>query len=217
MDGGKGLNTLVEAGDASMTLVTGTPKTNGSLTSTLGTDILVRNTIQAARRTGGPSNNTLGASAFKGPVYLFGLGGDDILVGGPKTDVPVGGDGNDSPYGNGGSDVPIGGLGADSLDGGKGGDLLVGGNTSLDADVISLAILTEWTKPGTAYKAHIGHLTGATPSGKNGAVVLNNTTVFDDAQPDTVTGGKGAGDWLFSSPGDVLNDVEKGETVTAIP
>jgi hypothetical protein len=216
IDGGKGTNTLVETGDTNMTLVSGSTKANGSLTSGLVTDVLIKNSIQAAGLTGGPSDNVLDASAFNGPVYLFGLGGNDTLLGGPKNDVLVGGDGNDSLSGGGGSDVLIGGLGSDVLDGGKGNDLLIGGNTLFDADVTSLAaIQSEWTRPAS-YKVRISHLLGTAPGGKNGAVLVNNTTVFDDAMPDSLTGGKG-GDWFFQSTGDVINDQQKGEMITTIP
>jgi Ca2+-binding RTX toxin-like protein len=216
INGGKGYNTLVESGDEDMTLVSGTTRTNGSLTGTLGSDVLYRATIQAARLTGGPSNNSLNASAFKGPVMLFGLGGDDTLAGGAGNDVLVGGDGNDVLSGGAGADVLIGGLGADSLAGGTGSDLLIAGNTSFDADVTSLALIQlEWLKGGS-YKTKINQLTGATLGGKNGAVLLNNTTVFDDGLPNSLTGGKGTGDWFIVSATDVINDLEKGETVTTI-
>ncbi|HEX3151629.1 MAG TPA: hypothetical protein VHR66_26380 [Gemmataceae bacterium] len=217
IDGGKGFNTLVETGDVNMTLISGSTKANGGLTG-LGTDVLVKTTIQAARLTGGPSANNLDASLFKGSVTLLGLGGADALVGGAKNDVLVGGDGDDSLVGGGGADVLIGGTGADQLDGGKGGDLLIAGNTSFDADITSLAaIQSEWTRAGTSYKVKMNHLTGIAAGGKNGAVILNDTTVFDDLVADNLIGGKGGGDWFFQSTGDVVNDLEKGETVTPIP
>ena len=87
LDGGDGTDTVVQTVDADMTL------TNTSLIG-MGNDILI--SIEQANLTGGASNNVLNASAFTGPVFLYGMGGDDTLMGGAGNDTLDGGDGQDT-------------------------------------------------------------------------------------------------------------------------
>jgi Ca2+-binding RTX toxin-like protein len=58
---------------------------------------------------------------------IFGLGGNDTLIGGCSADAIDGGEGNDSIAGNGGNDSLIGGEGDDYLDGSEGDDCITGG------------------------------------------------------------------------------------------
>ena len=72
LGGGTGIDTLIEIGDVSFKL------TNTLLTG-LGQDVL--SGFEAATLSGGDHDNVLDASAFKaGPVTLFGLGADDVLL-----------------------------------------------------------------------------------------------------------------------------------------
>lgn len=74
---------------------------------------------------------TNGSNAFNGGMIdiaatwqIFGLGGNDTLIGGAMNDTINGGIGNDDLSGSDGDDILIGGAGADTLDGGLGNDVL---------------------------------------------------------------------------------------------
>jgi len=72
--------------------------------------------IQHAVLTGGASANTIDAAEFDlGGVFLFGMDGNDTLVGGYKNDYLDGGNGNDVLYGGAGSNILMGGAGNDTL------------------------------------------------------------------------------------------------------
>lgn len=115
LNGGAGIDRLVETGDVDFTLAGGTLTTNGSLTG-LGSDVLVRSSIEYAQLTGGDGNNRIDTSAFNGRVTLDGGAGDDVLIAGRGYDKLLGGSGNDTL---------TGGLGNDTIDGGDGTDRLV--------------------------------------------------------------------------------------------
>jgi Ca2+-binding RTX toxin-like protein len=120
------------------------------------------NGITNATLIGGAGNNTLDASAFTlGTVTLFGMDGNDILIGGYGNDFLYGGNGNDTLYGGAGSDSLYGGAGDDILNGcGKidttlgipdGNDLLVGGlgNDTYVFDITAQAPTASNTHPST--------------------------------------------------------------------
>jgi len=112
--------------------------------------------------------------------------------------------------------VLLGGQGLDVLTGGDRDDLLPGGRTLHDADFAALeAVFAEWASTAS-YATRIGHLLGTKPGGKNGAVRLNATTVFDEGLADVLTGGAHL-DWFFQGLATVLADCGTGgvETVTA--
>lgn len=58
---------------------------------------------------------------------MYGRGGNDTLIGGPKNDSLYGEEGNDTLNGGGGDDYLYGGSENDSLNGGDGHDVLYGG------------------------------------------------------------------------------------------
>jgi Ca2+-binding RTX toxin-like protein len=120
-DGGDGTDKVEATGDAGWTL------TDASLTG-LGTTTLVG--IERAALGGGAGNNRIDASAFSGPVTLFGFAGNDTLIGGVGNDSLNGGAGDDQLIGGGGNDTLVGGEGFDALDGGSGDDALSGGDNS---------------------------------------------------------------------------------------
>lgn len=78
---------------------------------------------------------------------MYGFGGNDTLVGGPKgdqlyghsgNDALYGKEGNDSLFGDEGNDYLNGGTGNDSLYGGSGNDTLIGyGGTPSESDVLT--------------------------------------------------------------------------------
>ncbi|MBX3415675.1 MAG: putative Ig domain-containing protein [Pirellulales bacterium] len=140
---------------------------------------------------------------------------NDTLLGGAGNDVLSGGSGRDSISGGAGRDVLLGGLGLDTLKGEADEDLLVADTTTFALNAAALlAIHTEWTS-NNSYEDRIAHLTG-TAGGANGTTYLQpGTTLFDDGEIDTLTGGATDLDWyLYSLLEDILNDHEPGETQT---
>jgi Ca2+-binding RTX toxin-like protein len=105
--GGTGFDTVIQTVDNDMTL------SNTALTG-LGNDSLT--SIEAAILTGGAGDNTLDANLFSGYATLYGMDGDDVLIGGSNADILSGGDGNDTLEG---------GLGDDSLYGGADYDTVI--------------------------------------------------------------------------------------------
>ncbi|MGE0761233.1 MAG: PKD domain-containing protein, partial [Pirellulaceae bacterium] len=117
LEGGSGTDRILEVHDADMVLTATTLTIGGAVERTYD--------IELATLGGGPSGNTLDASAFPGAVILIGLGGDDLLVGGPQNDQLLGGSGNDTLLGGSGDDVLDGGSGDDRIEGGTGNDTYV--------------------------------------------------------------------------------------------
>ena len=68
-----------------------------------------------------------GANKINSPDAIFGLGGNDLLVGLVGDDVINGGTGNDRIFGNSGADTISGGLGNDRVTGQQGADTFVHG------------------------------------------------------------------------------------------
>lgn len=201
MSGGNGVDTLIAARNADMTL------SNSSLTAT-GFGKLSLSGLESAQLTGGDNANILRADAFTaGPVTLIGGGGHDVLIGGSRNDSLLGGDGRD---------LLIGGLGADTLNGDAGDDILLGGTSSQSSKVTALnAIMAEWT----SVKSYVTRVTNLlNGGGANGTTKLNATTAKNDsAAIDRLTGGSEV-DWFFESLGDVLDDLdaELSETMTTL-
>ncbi|OEZ96183.1 calcium-binding protein [Duganella sp. HH101] len=76
--------------------------------------------------TGTAGDDTLTAPSDAG-YKVYGLSGNDTLIGGSLDDTLDGGEGDDALTGGAGNDVLIGGAGNDTLKGGSGNDILVGG------------------------------------------------------------------------------------------
>lgn len=138
------------------------------------------------------------------PQLLYGGAGNDRLSTGGGPAVLVGGEGTDTLTGGNVRNVFIGGNGADTMTGGSVQDLLITGPTVYDApDAVherSLALIqAEWIWP-TDQATRIGHLTGRTSGGVNGANRLTTTgagrTVLNDTSVD-VAHGLGSQDWFL--------------------
>jgi Ca2+-binding RTX toxin-like protein len=71
--------------------------------------------IEVARLSGGPSDNTINASGFTGRTVISGGEGNDTLIGGSGADIIRGGLGNDTLTGNAGNDQLDGGPGTDRI------------------------------------------------------------------------------------------------------
>jgi len=157
---------------------------------------------------GGSDNDLLlgGADGAEANDTLLGGSGDDILSGEQGADSLVGGSGRD---------LLIGGVGLDTLQGDAGEDLLIADKTNFDLNAAALlAIHAEWTS-ANSYSDRVAHLTG-TAGGANGSTFLiAGTTVFDDEEVDTLTGGAIDLDWfIYNLLEDALGDHAGGETET---
>jgi hypothetical protein len=109
----------------------------------------------------------------------------------------------------------MGGVGLDTLQGDAGEDLLIADTTSFDLNAAALLqIHAEWTS-ANSYGDRVAHLTG-TAGGANGATFLiAGTTVFDDEEADTLTGGATDLDWfIYNLLEDALSDHAGGEAET---
>jgi Ca2+-binding RTX toxin-like protein len=147
IDGSGGFDVIVETRDADFTLTNSTLE----IRDASGTEIDDLQNVESAILTAGAGNNRLDAGAFTlGGVELYGMEGDDILIGGYKGDTLFGGSGNDVLYGGAGSDSLLGEDGDDTLNGcgrfdplrgADGDDDLVGGNGN-DTYVFDLSSTT---------------------------------------------------------------------------
>ena len=103
---------LIMSADADFVLT----DTELTITDGSGSRVIEMTDIGTVTLIGGPSANTMDASAFTGNVTLIGAGGDDVLIGGEGADLL---------QGDGGNDTLSGGRGSDQLDGGEGQDAVV--------------------------------------------------------------------------------------------
>ena len=134
-------------------------------------------------------------------AFVSGGAGFDVIHGGEGNDVLLGEQGTDTLTGRGGRDLLIGGLGFDVLNGGyptsypnSDENILIGNRTVYDNDFDALnAIMAVWTANesfATRTQSLASGLT--TPLG----VVLDSSTVLNDAAIDTVIRGLGS-NWFL--------------------
>jgi hypothetical protein len=143
---------------------------------------------------GGSGGNTLTGNAL-----------GNILIGGAGVDTITGGDGRS---------ILIGGRGNDTVRGGSADDIVIGGFTDFDTssdanDQALMAILTEW-QSADPYTTRIAKLKAGV--GPMLATFVFGTTVHDDGNASTLTGGPGA-DWFFKGARDKTKDKAAGEQV----
>ncbi len=228
---GSGTDTIVESG-ASFTFTSATQLVG------LGTDTL--SGVEKVTLTGTAGTDTLDASKFTGSVTLYGLAGNDTLVGGSAADFLYGRDGDDVLLGGAGADlldggagrdILVGGTGADTLIGGEGGDLLIGGTVTYFTEATRAvnfagltAVAAEWSRTDRTYEQRTAALTSG--GGLNGTNLLKaggtGSTVTHDTSVDTLTGGPNVGlpaerDWFFvltsGTAADAVTDGESDELV----
>lgn len=148
---------------------------------------------------------------IRSPLIVSAGAGNDRVTAGGGPSIIAAGAGSDLLYGGAGRDVLIGGAGKDQLWGYGGSDLLIAGSTSYDDNTAALsAILDEW-KSSRAFKTRAANLkAGSGPVLSGTSVALQpGTTVFDDAEVDSLMG-NGDSDWFLTNAGkDKFND--KGE------
>lgn len=142
------------------------------------------------------ATGTLGVSGIEnvaggeGNDILRGDAADNILYGSGGNDLLLGEEGNDSLDGGSGRNVLIGGLGRDVLIGGGDEDILIAGYTAYDDDDTALvAILSEWTRSDLTYGERVDHLKYG--GGVQDPYLLDATSVFGDAESNTLLGGGG--------------------------
>jgi RTX calcium-binding nonapeptide repeat (4 copies)/PKD domain len=171
---------------------------------------------------GGGGNNTITVDpSITTSAILYGGSGKDVLQGGSGDDVLIGRRGNDALFGGAGRDILIGGVGADSMDGGTGEDILMGGSTAGSESFNFLAAITaEWSRTDVIFANRVKQLKGSLAGGLNGSNKLNDGDVFEDANPDTMTGGSDSGDAFYTNTtpgsGEVITDLGKTDVVTNV-
>lgn len=166
----------------------------------------------------------LASNKIKGQTYyivvnavLYGDGGNDTIDarGSTGNNVLVGGDGIDNLQGGAGREFLLGGAGTDILRASGGDDVLIGNITSFETNLAALnALLAEWGRTDVDYTTRSNHLLGITSGGLNGNVLLNSTTIRDDAAIDQLYGEAGLDLFFYTSNGtykDKLNDRIAGE------
>jgi hypothetical protein len=156
------------------------------------------------------------------PAVLSGDAGNDVLrvSGTTSGNILLGGAGNDNLTGSSGRNLLIGGLGADTLHGGTDDDIVIGNATVHDGDLVALcAVMTEWDRTDADIVTRVGHLSGSTPGGLNGAIFLDATAFLPDVASDQLFGGGGLDWFVVTASGkavDTANDVQAGDVVTAL-
>jgi len=131
-------------------------------------------------------------------AWLFGGAGNDVLRGGRGHDVLSGGDGADQLYGDRGRDLLFGGLALDSLDGGQDDDILISGTSTYETHELALpAIMAEWisSRSFSVRKQNLIDGTGSATRLNDQFFLVLGSTVFNDNQNDTITGGQGS-NWV---------------------
>ncbi len=211
LDGGAGGDSVVETGDLNFVL------TNTQLTG-IGTDTLIG--IEAARLTGGASNNSFDASAFSGSITVIALAGNDTVIGAAGNDFINGGEGDDILKGRNGNDVLNGENGNDTLNGGEGDDKLNGG---AGADGLSGFNGNDSLNGGADDDTLYGGAGNDTVRGGDGNDTLQGgigiDTMLGEAGTDILTGGTGNGS---ATPGDtypdaITNEINEAFNLSPLP
>jgi hypothetical protein len=199
MDSGK--TALIVGGTTSDDVIKFVLNTNGRIKATVNGELLgtFAPTGHIIAYGDAGNNQIIVDKTVVTPAVLYGGSGKDSLFGGSADDILVGRRGNDALNGGDGRDILIGGVGADNLNGAGNDDILMGGSTS-GAEVFSTlkSIADEWSRTDSIFTNRVKHLKGTLAGGLNGANKLIESTVFEDAQADSTTGGLGR-DWFFTN------------------
>jgi hypothetical protein len=139
-------------------------------------------------------------------AWLYAGDGDDRLKGGGGHDVLLGQGGDDLLVGGGGRDLLVGGAGADRIVGNADDDILIAGVLLFEADADKLcAVMKEWTRTDKTAAERVNNLKNG--GGLNGSVVLDGTTLANDADADVLTGSSGYDWFLFDPERDRVTDL----------
>lgn len=188
LNGGAGNDRLVETSDAATITLT-------NATLSIGVIVDGLTSFESATLTGGPSANTINASAFSGDVTLQGAGGLDTLIGGSGDDILIGGEGSDILRGLAGDDTyrfdADSPLGDDTVDeaapGSSGRDTLDFAETTTVGIILDLNLTTQQAVAGTNLRLTILSSTSLENviGGEGNDVIRGNT------QANIFTGGLG--------------------------
>jgi Ca2+-binding RTX toxin-like protein len=174
LDGGVGNDIVRETNDADFVI------TNSTMTGN-GNDSLI--SVERAFLVGGPSDNTLDASAFFivgfTTVTLDGAGGHDFLIGSAGNDILFDGtSGNDTMQAGPGDDYLFGGSGRDNLDGQEGDDTVRGQGGS--GDTVAGGLGDDFIDGGAGGDRLIEFISGnATVTNSNMMSNLGNDLLFN--------------------------------------
>lgn len=159
----------------------------------------------SARQTSVTANLNSGLADGFGKVTniqnVLGSNGANTLNGNSIGNALIGGQGADTIVGGTGKSLIIGGSGVDSVTGGSNEDIVIGSFTNYDTNLAALgSILAEWQSTNT-FQQRVNYLRNGGGINKN-AILVADSTVFNDAVPDVITGGLGQ-DWLWGQPAEL--------------
>ena len=213
------LTALVVAGDGNANTFRFRKRPGGQVQVSI--DRVVQGTVPAPTGriviVGGDGNDIVSAPGTRHPLGLYGGAGDDRITGGRLNDVLIGGDGNDTLNGGGGRDLLVGGTGADTFNGAGDDDIVIAGASAYDADSDTTRaalrdLLGTWSDRGGTQAARVAAIRSADGIGDSGAA-LNASTVYDDADPDTLTGTFGQDALYANLSGGSATDVLRGRRI----
>jgi hypothetical protein len=146
------------------------------------------------------------------PNVRGGQGGNH-LTGNALGNILIGGAGPNTITGGSGRSILIGDKGLSTVVGGSVDDIVIGGSTNYDAsstanDLALEAILAEWQSSDT-YATRIAKIKAGLPGGYK---LVWGTTVRDNGQADTLTGGGGT-NWFFEGTLGTITDHKPGEQI----
>ena len=150
------------------------------------------------------------------PMWVYGLTGNDTIIGSGQGDVLLGHAGNDVIKGLGGRNLLIGGTGRDTIFAGSNIDVLIGGSLRYETYTVAnqarLNDVVDALRTALDLDSFIDEITSPTGVGAS-RTTFSSTTITDDGTRDILEG-RGASDWLIgqneffrdASDDDVISD-----------
>ena len=172
--------------------------------------------IKARVITVGTALNDSIAGYDDGTNRIYGLDGNDTLVGGALADLINGGNGHDTLYGQAGNDTLLGDVGNDWLSGGAGDDTLNGGvgddymDAGLGTDTVS------YTSATVGVMVDLGLITAQNTVGAGIDTVLNFENVMGSNFNDNLKGNAGNNVLNGRGGNDVLNGLAGVDTASYV-
>jgi hypothetical protein len=190
LTGGNGVDSFILADGQGVT---------GVINGGGGGDWLDESAYTAAVTVNLPAGQATGTGGIKNIQNVIGGTANDALTGDATGNVLVGGAGVNVLQSGSGRSLLIGGAGTATMIGGANDDVFVAGTTVFDGDEAALAsILAEWQRTDLGFLDRVNDLQNGT-TGLNGANhLIWGSTVFDNGQANSLTGGAGQ-NWYFSA------------------